>query len=51
MAEAPFSAVGVVHIANRIVQHRPVRLGEPLSLQRVGDAASSRTGAAARSTS
>jgi len=30
LARAPFSAVGVVHIANRIVQHRPLRLGETL---------------------
>src|SRR3954447_22333286 len=32
LAKAPFSAVGVVHIANRIVQHRPPLLGEALSL-------------------
>jgi len=32
LSRAPFSAVGVVHIANRIVQHRPIRLGETLSL-------------------
>jgi acyl dehydratase len=32
LAKAPFSAVGVVHIANRIVQHRPMLLGETLSL-------------------
>lgn len=32
LARAPFSAVGVVHIANRIVQHRPLRLGEALTL-------------------
>jgi hypothetical protein len=32
LARAPFSAVGVVHIANRIVQHRPISLGEELSL-------------------
>jgi acyl dehydratase len=32
LAKAPFSAVGVVHIANRIVQHRPIRLGETLSI-------------------
>jgi acyl dehydratase len=32
LAQAPFSAVGVVHIANRIVQHRPVLLGETLSI-------------------
>ena len=38
LARAPFSAVGVVHIANRITQHRPVRLGEELSLGvRVGE--------------
>jgi acyl dehydratase len=32
LARAPFSAVGVVHIANRIIQHRPLRLGEELQL-------------------
>ena len=32
LARAPFSAVGVVHIANRITQHRPLLLGEALSL-------------------
>jgi acyl dehydratase len=32
LAKAPFSAVGVVHIANRIVQHRPLLLGETLAL-------------------
>ena len=32
LAKAPFCAVGVVHIANRIVQHRPILLGETLSL-------------------
>jgi acyl dehydratase len=32
LARAPFSAVGVVHIANRITQHRPLRLGEELQL-------------------
>ncbi|HEY6892040.1 MAG TPA: MaoC/PaaZ C-terminal domain-containing protein [Solirubrobacter sp.] len=32
LARAPFSAVGVVHIANAITQHRPLRLGEPLAL-------------------
>lgn len=32
LAKAPFSAVGVVHIANRIVQHRPLLLGEPLTI-------------------
>ena len=32
LAKAPFSAVGVVHIANRIVQHRPILLGETLAL-------------------
>jgi acyl dehydratase len=31
LGKAPFSAVGVVHIANRIVQHRPLLLGEELS--------------------
>ena len=29
----PFPAIGLVHIANRIVQHRPVGLGERLSLK------------------
>jgi MaoC like domain len=28
LARAPFSAVGVVHIANRITQRRPLRLGD-----------------------
>jgi acyl dehydratase len=32
LAQAPFSAVGVVHIANRIMQRRPLLLGEALSL-------------------
>ena len=32
LAHAPFSAVGVVHIANRIVQRRPLLLGETLAL-------------------
>jgi acyl dehydratase len=32
LARAPFSAVGVVHIANRITQRRPLLLGEPLTL-------------------
>ena len=34
LGKAPFSAVGVVHIANRIVQHRPLLLGEELTLPR-----------------
>jgi acyl dehydratase len=29
----PFPPVGLVHIRNRIVQHRPIRLGETLSLR------------------
>ena len=29
----PFSAMGLVHIANRIEQRRPVAVGEPLSLR------------------
>ena len=33
LAASPFSAVGVVHIANRIVQHRPVTLREELELR------------------
>lgn len=32
LAKAPFSAVGVVHIANRIIQHRPLLLGEALTI-------------------
>jgi acyl dehydratase len=32
LASSPFSAVGVVHIANRIVQHRPLLLGEELAI-------------------
>jgi acyl dehydratase len=32
LAQAPFSAVGVVHVANKLTQHRPVRLGEELSI-------------------
>ena len=32
LAKAPFSAVGVVHIANRIVQHRPLLLSEELTI-------------------
>ncbi len=32
LGKAPFSAVGVVHIANRIVLHRPLRLGEELTI-------------------
>ncbi len=29
----PFGAVGLVHVENRIVQHRPLRLGEELTLR------------------
>jgi acyl dehydratase len=29
----PFSALGLVHIANRIVQHRPIRISEELQLK------------------
>ncbi len=29
----PFGAVGLVHIENRIVQHRPIRLGDELELR------------------
>jgi MaoC like domain len=28
----PFPAIGLVHVANRIVQHRPLRLGDELSI-------------------
>jgi hypothetical protein len=33
LAASPFSAIGVVHVANRIVQHRPLVVGEPLELR------------------
>src|SRR3954468_1534308 len=33
LAASPFSAVGVVHIANRIVQHRPLRLAGGVGLR------------------
>jgi acyl dehydratase len=29
----PFPAIGLVHLANRIVQHRPIQLGETLDLR------------------
>jgi acyl dehydratase len=29
----PFPLLGMVHVANRITQHRPVRLGEPFTLK------------------
>ena len=29
----PFAAIGLVHIANQIVQHRPIDIREPLSLR------------------
>ncbi len=29
----PYPAIGLVHIANEIVQHRPIRAGERLSLR------------------
>jgi len=29
----PFAAIGLVHVANRITQHRPIGAGEPLSLR------------------
>ena len=29
----PFGAIGLVHIANTITQHRPVRTGEKLSIR------------------
>jgi hypothetical protein len=45
LASSPFSAVGVVHIANRIVQHRPLARGEKLELRvRAGDFAPHRRG-------
>ena len=39
----PVRAVGLVHIANRIIQHRPIALGETLDAARARDAAASRT--------
>lgn len=32
LAKAPFSAAGIVHIGNRIIQKRPLLLGEPLTI-------------------
>ncbi|HZU39691.1 MAG TPA: MaoC/PaaZ C-terminal domain-containing protein [Solirubrobacteraceae bacterium] len=32
-ASFPFAALGLVHIANEITQHRPIRLGEELDLR------------------
>ena len=32
-ASFPFSALGLVHIANRIVQHRPIRISEELQIK------------------
>jgi MaoC like domain len=29
----PFGAVGLVHVANRLVQHRPMRFDEPVSIR------------------
>ncbi|GAB3140066.1 MaoC/PaaZ C-terminal domain-containing protein [Amycolatopsis stemonae] len=29
----PFPLLGMVHVANRITQHRPLRLGEPLTMR------------------
>jgi acyl dehydratase len=29
----PFGAIGLVHVSNRIVQHRPIGLAEPLNLR------------------
>jgi acyl dehydratase len=29
----PFGAIGLVHIANSITQHRPIKAGEPLSIR------------------
>jgi MaoC like domain len=47
LARMPFSAVGVVHIANRITQHRPLRLGEELALSvRAGELRPHRRGRA-----
>jgi acyl dehydratase len=47
LARAPFSAVGVVHIANRITQHRPLRIGEELALSvRAGELRPHRRGRA-----
>ena len=47
LARAPFSAVGVVHIANRITQHRPLLLGDDLALTvRLGEPRPHRRGRA-----
>ena len=51
LAQAPFSAVGVVHIANRIVQHRPLLLGEALVAERLGERAAAAPARARSSTS
>ncbi len=34
----PFAAIGLVHISNRIVQHRPIEAGEPLDAPGLGSA-------------
>ena len=38
----PFGAVGLVHVENRIVQHRPIGIGEQLDAARPADQARSR---------
>lgn len=44
----PFPLTGSVHVGNRITQHRPVRLGEPLTLSvRAANARPHRRGATA----
>ena len=47
----PFGAVGLVHVANKITQHRRLGIGEELDLRVAGDEARSRTRKARRSTS
>ena len=47
----PFPAVGLVHLDNRITQHRPIGVGEPLDLRVHADAAASRTRRGRRSRS
>ena len=42
----PFGAVGLVHVENEIVQHRPLEVGEEHSLLRPPDPAAAPTPAA-----
>ena len=47
----PFPAIGLVHIYNRIVQHRPLRSGERAVPAGVGDAAAAASARTASSRS